>query len=274
MSQSHRKVPDDLRGVWQRTLLQSSTDTACPPVQDSDSWVRWLQTSLWHGDLRIPASALQGRCALPLSGMSGQQLSALAAQQGFAGITQFEALPEGQICTWQRHVDYQPPRLQPDVAWLVFDRPDRLIEVGVHADYNEIWERLPDSTGRYIALAGCDALGADDGRRLLVAGAYMMMIRPRRARWPGGTSPGHTLADVLQRHPAQAIDWLDCDMAFGRLHQGQWHVEQSTLPEREGLCLSFQLRRQDDRMAMLRLSDAEDRWRVLEWTCNAADIND
>ena len=126
MSPSHRNIPDDFRGVWQRILLQTDTEATHPPVSDSSSWVRWVQTSLWHGDLRIPESARQGRLPRALSALGAEQLGALAGQQGFVGITQVEALPEGQICTWLRRVDYQPPGRKPDAGWMVFDHPDRI----------------------------------------------------------------------------------------------------------------------------------------------------
>lgn len=267
MSPLHHHIPDDFRGVWKRTLLQTDTDAATPPASDSGSWVRWLQTSLWHGDLRLPPSALLGRQAKPLSALPPAQLGALAEQQAFVGITQCEALPEGQICTWLRRIDFQPPAQQPDAGWMMFDRPDRLIEVGVHDDYNEIWERLPDSTGRYIVLSGIDARGDDDGRRLLIAGSYMMTARPRQIRWPRGMRPGDTLTDVMLRFPEQAHDWLDCDIAFGRLQQGQWHIEHATLPEREGRRVAFTLHRQGEHAALLTLADLSGHWHVLEWNC-------
>jgi hypothetical protein len=267
MSPLHHNIPDDFRGVWQRTLLQTDTDAATPPPSDCSSWVRWLQTSQWHGDLRIPASALLGRQAAPLSALPAARLAALAGQQAFVGITRCEALPEGQVCTWLRRIDFQPPGQQPDAGWMMFDRPDRLIEVGVHDDYNEIWERLPDSTGRYIVLSGRGAQGDDDGRRLLIAGCYMMTARPRQARWPRGMRPGDTLTDVMLRFPEQAPDWLDCDIAFGRLEQGQWHIEHATLPAREGQRVAFTLHRQGEHIALLTLADFSGHWHVLEWSC-------
>lgn len=274
MNTNHRLVPDDFRGVWSRVLLQTDTQ-ATPPVSDSSAWVRWLQTSHWHGDLRVPDQALQGRAALPLAQLSPAQLGALASQQGFAGLTDFEALPEGQICTWLRRIDYQPPGLHPDAGWLVCEQPDRLIEIGVHDDYNEVWVRLPDSMGRYVALAGLGADGQDDGRRILVAGSYLMLIRGRTARWPRGMTPGYTLSDVLLSAPERALEWLDCEITFGRLHQapqgepGQWHIERSTLPEREGQILPCRLQRLDDTRAAVVLHDeaAASNWQVLEWTC-------
>jgi hypothetical protein len=275
-----RTVPDELRGVWQRTLLQTDTDAAAQagtaPESDTRSWVRWLQTSAWHGDLRLPDQALAARQALPLAQLPAGALAALACQEGFAGITQFEALPEGQICTWLRRIDYQPPGLQPDAGWLLFEHPDRLIEIGVHKDYNEVWQRLPDSVGRFVTLASPEDEGADGSAtagtasapsRLLLAGQYLMLIRGRPHRWPRGMTPGYTLADVMLSHPEQALQWLDCEISFGRLHGGEWHIEHSTLPEHEGLRLPCALQRLDATRAWMTMADAVSEWRVLEWTC-------
>ena len=54
-------VPERYRGVWSRTLLQT------PERRDDTTFVRWLQTTQRHADLRIPAgprdpAALQGFC--------------------------------------------------------------------------------------------------------------------------------------------------------------------------------------------------------------------
>ena len=43
---------------------------------------------------------------------------------------------------------------------MVFETPDRVIERGVHGNYLEVWERLPASVGRRIALAAIDAQGS------------------------------------------------------------------------------------------------------------------
>lgn len=268
MTLLNRPIPDDLRGVWQRTLLQTETQSDVPPVSDTGTWARWLQTSLWHGDLRVPELALQHRMAQPLAALQPVQLAALAGQQGFAGITQFEALPEGQICTWLRRADYQPPGLQPDAGWILFEHAHKLVEIGVHADYNEVWERLPDSVDRYVALACLNADGRDTGVRLLVAGIYMMLVRPRAQRWPRGMTPGYTLADVVITFPEQALSWLDCEISFGHIDKGHWHIERSTLPEREGQRWPVALQRVDAHLARLELTGWPADWQVLEWTCD------
>ncbi len=266
-------VPDDLRGVWVRTLLQTDTlaEHAGAPPSDTTSWVRWLQTSRWHVDLRVPERALQARHVAPLAQQTPAQLALLAEQQGFTGVTTVETHPTGEVCTWLRHTDFQPPSLHPDAGWLLFERPDRLVEVGIHADYNEVWERLPGSSGCFVALGGLDIDGRDDGRRLLLAGHYLARVRPRQRGWPRGMPPGLSLTEALLTQPERAHDWLDCEISFGALHEGVWQVERSTLPELDGQALPCQLHRLDARMAGVTLPvrpgapTEPEAWQILEW---------
>jgi hypothetical protein len=270
-------VPDDLRGVWVRELRQ--TDTASPdarprdrlPPSDSTSWVRCLQTSLWCAQLGVPDRSLLQRQALPLSALDAGQLAVLADQHGFAGVTQVEALPDGEVATWRHHVDVQPAAIHPDEGLLVFESADRYIKVGIHEDSNEVWQRLPESSSRFVALAGIDAQGQDDGRRLLVAGVYAMVVRPRQAAWPRGMRAGMCLADALLTEPERAVEWLDFEISFGRLDEGQWLIERSTLPERENQRAPLSLTRLNSNQAELSCalvpgSAQPAVWQILEWS--------
>ena len=243
-------VPARYHGVWARTLLET------PEGRDTTTWVRWLQTGLWHGDLRVPADAdrrtAQGR----------------ALQQGFAGTTRIAQPDPAQteVCTWQRTVDVQPPRSTPDEGHMVFETPDRVIETGIHGRYLEVWERLPGSLGRRIALARMDADAQPTAERLLVAGDYLMHHRPRRAAWPADLRPDESLADVLQRHPEQADALLDVDFAFGRFEHGEWMVERATLPALEGQTVPCALHRLDAVRARVDRGLLAGEWQVLEWS--------
>lgn len=243
-------VPDRYRGVWARRLLET------PQQRDENTYVRWLQTSLWHADLRIPAKA-PGTDA-PLQ---------LASQQGFCGVTQVEQQASGEVCTWQRRLDFQPPRADVDAGLMVFEAPERVIETGVHAPYLEIWERLPDSTGRFIALAGLDEAGGDTQERFLVAGRYAMQVRPRRLAWPADTQAGQTLLDVMARHPGIAQNLLDFEISFGTLDGGHWTIEQSSLPTLSGASFPFAVRQHKDTQANIDSPACAAPWQILEWTC-------
>ncbi|MEZ5664993.1 MAG: hypothetical protein R3E94_15885 [Burkholderiaceae bacterium] len=191
-------VPAAYRGVWVRTLLKT------PEVRDTTTHVLWLQTDSWHADLRVPAgvdpSTPDGRMAL----------------QGFCGITRIAPGQAGKadICTWDRRWDIQPPRSTPDAGYMVFETPDRVIETGVHGRYLEVWERLPGSTGHYAAQAEVDAQGQPTGAMRFVAGRCAITVRPRTAAWPADLRPDETLAQVVQRHPAQAAALLDFELQF------------------------------------------------------------
>lgn len=229
---SHQPVPERYRGVWSRTLLET------PTHRDDTSLVLWMQTELWHADLRIPQAARGDRIKAPLSAMSAPQLQALALQSGFCGITQVErqAPDEAEVCTWHRYLDYQPPGLLPDAGWMVFESNDRVIETGVHGVYREVWVRLPDSTGPCTFREQADAQDPARVTRILTAGRYIMQARPRACAWPTNTLPGDTLSEVVARHPTQASSLLDFEVSFGVLDGEddlRWTLHHSTLPERE-----------------------------------------
>ncbi len=262
------RVPTDYRGVWVRTRLHASpeqVDSELPAA--SSTWARWLQTSLWHADLRVPEEAMVGRVPAPLSALGPAQLAALTHQRAFAGCTRVDAHPQGELCSWLRRIDYQPPSLAPDAAWVVFDAPHRMIRIDQHSDATETWERLPDSVGTFRVLSGIDAQGQPDGRLLLQAGAHLCLVRDRVRPWPRGLNPGHALVDVLLTQPEHALAWLDQETSFGRFDGVTWHIERSTLPEREGLHLPCAMQRwRTTGEADVTLAGETTRWQVLEWT--------
>lgn len=238
-------VPDRYRGVWVRTLLQT------PTLRDTTTFVRWLQTSRWHADLRVPADARP------------QPLPAdLARQQGFCGVTTVTSTADGEVCAWHRRVDFQPPGPHPDAGRIVFEGSDRLVETGVHADYLEVWERLPDSTGRFAVLALPPSAAHEPSTLLLVAGRHAMRVRPRHAAWPADTTVADDLAALLRRHP-QGQDWLDFEISYGTLVDGKLAITQSTLPRCEGSISACVLRRVSADSAVAEGSPA---WRILEWS--------
>jgi hypothetical protein len=254
-------VPDRYRGVWARTLLEA------PGVRDDRSFVRWLQASVWHADLRIPLMA-RPVAAHPPGAHPAQQLALrLAGQQGFCGMTEVRQQAAGEVCTWHRLSDFQPEREAADAGLMVFDAPDRVIETGLNASYFEVWERLPGSTGRAIVLAGLDETGQDNAERVLVAGRYLMRVRPRRLALPSEREPGQSLADVVARHPDLAREILDFEISFGCLDAGRWTIEHSTLPELEGLSLPCRLQHESEFQARIEGDFSTLPWQIIEWDC-------
>lgn len=231
------QVPACYRGVWQRTLLQTADSV------DDSTWVRWLQLGRWHADLRIPHAARVGAVAAQ-GGPSREQTPAqLRLQQGFAGITQVNTGVGGEICTWHRLVDYQPPGTSPDAGHMSFETAERVIEIGVHGAYREVWERLEGSTGRSIALAEPARADGEAPVRLFLAGRYLMRVQPRPWVWQP-----------------------DFEISFGELDAGSWRIERSTRPELEGRRLAMQLERTGlDEACMAVDGRPGQPWRILEW---------
>lgn len=230
-------VPARYRGVWQRTLLQTVG------ASDDSSWVRWLQLGRWHADLRVPLAARQGLPPAPAWPYAETLRVPLSLQQGFAGITEVETGVGGEVCTWHRVVDYQPPGTTPDAGHMSFETPERVVEIGVHGVYREVWERLPGSTGRSIALAEPARPDGQPSARLFVAGRYLMRVRPSAHVW----------------QPAFEI-------SFGRLDAGGWRIERSTRPELEGTRQPLVLERTGLELAEVRAEGASRQpWRILEW---------
>lgn len=242
-------IPDRYHGVWQRTLLET------PSGRDATTWVRWLQTGLWHGDLRVPPGA------------DRRTPAGRAEQQGFGGTTLITQPDTSQpeVCTWQREIDLQPSRSTPDAGHMVFDSPDRVFETGIHGQYFEVWERLPGSLGTRIALAALDEHGSPTAERLLVAGRYLMHLRPRSTAWPPGTASDDSLADVVARHPQQAEELLDFEISFGTLEHGVWTIERATLPALERSVQSLSVQRGHEDIAVVNSTRLPQRWQVLEW---------
>lgn len=250
-------VPDHYRGLWVRKLLET------PTLRDESTFVCWMQTSAWHADLRIPASARHG---------SMPTLEMLSSQQGFCGVTEVTQDAPGEVCTWHRQMDFQPPRAEVDAGVMVFETPERVIETGVHATYLEVWERLPDSTGRTIVLGGVDSTGGDTRERVLVAGRYLMHVRPRTVAWPQGLEAGLSLAGVVARHPTMAQELLDFEISVGKLDAGCWTIEHSTLPEREGRSLPCVLQRDEESGVIAEGCFSSTAWQIIEWTCMDATL--
>ncbi len=228
-------VPPAYRGVWMRTLLET------PGARDDSTLVRWMQLGRWHADLRIPVAARAGRSAWLLAKDSPQQRALLAMQQGFCGVTQVSQEAAGEVCTWHRLVDYQPPGPHPDAGLMVFETPDCVIETGVHGVYREVWRRLPHSTGRLIALAEPARADGQASARLFMAGQYLLRVRPQRAAGP------------------------DFEISFGTLASGRWQLQHSTLPALEGQSLAFALQRSGTGTAQLTGDLGTAHWNILEW---------
>ena len=255
---ANMKVPSSYWGVWRRTLLTTSDG------QDTGSQVYWLQTSSWHGDIRIPAYRPDFTGVLSLADCSGEQLSWLAKQHGFAGIT----IVSKNQCEWKRIIDFQPPSGKRDIGRMFFLNPDKLLENGIDTEYSETWERVNDDRIEYcFALQLLDqGEPAEPAGYLLVSGKHFIYLRNR----PVGPAQQHfKCSDQLQRYPQDVlVHLLDFEISFGLIHKagGTWQITLSSLPWREG-CSLFEKEpvfTKDNGICQDICSGKK--WRVLCWT--------
>lgn len=254
-------VPDAYLGVWNRTLLETSSG------RDERSRVWWLQTPRWHADLRIPAERPDFSGVTRLADCDDGQLAWLATQQGFCGVTQVD----GEVCTWHRQLDFQPANGSRDIGRMAFDG-ERVIETGVESDYLEIWERLPHSRGGTAALELVVERGELPSRPawLFVAGDCFMFVRGRAHPPPSAVDLSSLIAQARPSR-AQLLDWLNVEISFGhRSGATPWRIEHSTLPFREGKTLSLAgaIQRRGHQVAIE--GNNERRWMILDWSLGTA----
>lgn len=227
---STTELPRRYCGVWRRTLLEGAG-----LITDTSSTVLWLQTPIWHGDLRQPIHRPRFADVTRFADCSSTDIRWLAQQQGFSGVTQVE----GDVCTWLRDVDFQPDTGTRDVGRMVFlDEGSVLEEYGVETDYHERWERLPNSDGPCACWERGDARTGRE--RLLLAGDYFFLVRDREVPLPLPTDRHFpTLSELVFQKPHWAVAWLDLTLASGRIRGGAkpWCIEHATLPWLEGKCL-------------------------------------
>lgn len=219
-------VPSNYWGLWQRTLLATSDS------MDTSSSVYWLQTSSWHADIRIPASRRDFTGVRSLADCSGEQLSWLAKQQGFVGIT----VVTGNQCEWKRAIDFQPSSDKRDIGRMLFDYPGKLLEYGIEDVYSETWKRITDDKNEYcFALQLLDQGGAaEPASYLMVSGNHFIYLRNRTARL---AQQAFKSSDQLPRYPQDLlVQLLDFEISFGLIRGSgsPWQITLSTLPWREG----------------------------------------
>ena len=208
-------VPECYVGLWQRRLLRDAHG------DDMSTQVFWLQTGTLYADVRIPVDR---------AGAAG-----LARQQGFAGVLE----AQDNLLTWRHWLDFQLPSAHQDVGRVHFTGPDTLIEDGVHADYEERWERIgPASHDRAAFALQTEHLTDGSSRRragvFVLVGAHFMFALDRLSAWPAAPSPTQS---AVRRQPDRCADEqpFACEISLGRRDVGgRWEIRLSTLPAREG----------------------------------------
>lgn len=210
-------VPPELTGLWRRELITG------PGLRDDTTQVVWLQTRSWYADLRVPADRPLTR-SQDLGQYGPEDLARLLQVQGFAG----ELAVTEDRCLWRRDLDFQPPGPLPDEG--TYDiQGEVMIERGVHAEYEEVWRKAPDSKGAMFAFELVSDSAAPGRKGLLVvAGDHFMCVLDRLGPKLQGASLASLAAD-----PDFDRSVLDMPICYGRISSG-WRVALSSLPWLEG----------------------------------------
>lgn len=254
-------VPAPLRGLWDREEIFTPSG-----FRDTTTRVTWLQTRRVYADLRLPADRPSRPGARDFSAFSDEDLVSLARVQGFGGIL----TARDGICLWRRDLDFQPPGDTPDEARFEIEG-DRMAELGIHADYTEIWRRAPDSVEPLIALRW--ETGA--GGLLVIAGDHFLEIQGRQTPLPAG----ECLAAIVARDLAEGRRDLAEDRLAMRICQGRiagagapWRITGSSLPWLEGSSLFAGETPRFDAAAGVLERGAGQLWRVEDSTAPLATL--
>lgn len=231
-------VPARYRGIWRRSLLETEAG------RDTATTVFWLQAAHWHADIRIPAGRPDFTGIGGIDACPATHRAWLATQQGFAGMTSVRAQARGELCSWRRIVDYQPPQERPDEGWMRFDG-ECLVETGAHERYLEHWHPLADAASPMAVLRAVDS-GHAPAEMLFLAGRYAMHVR-----WPRAASPA-------------AGPRLDLEISFAQRRAGRLAIAHSTLPWMEGRERELRMLADDGRFAELACDGHARTWRILE----------
>ncbi len=230
---SDSAVPSWFLGAWIREWKQEKGKS-----QDSSVLVRYVQTPIFYGDVRIPSDRSISPNANSLTDLTDVELRSLLRQKGFTGSLSVK----GGLATWRHDMDYQPPSSEDDVGKVEQLRPNLMREHAPDESYVESWWRLTSGDGRFLGLK----ITRNDGkservdRMLSLAGDHFVFARNR----PKALPPAKSLEELVEKSHAtrsEMIQMLDCEFSFGVVRGGKvpWEITLSTMPWNQGKRLEF-----------------------------------
>ncbi|CAA2141697.1 hypothetical protein [Hyphomicrobium sp. ghe19] len=207
----------DTIGLWERSLI------AWPDGRkDTTTFVAWLQGPSLFADLRQPHDAPSFNDVACLDDLQPDHFKWLARQEGFAG--RFGS--DGDAFEWRRMMDYQCASDTADAGYLSFS-DGVLVERGRDIPYIEHWHQTSPRTRPHFAARMQDQKGLEGF--LVQVGDVFMYARNRAFALPRGGS----LVDlVMGCSPEEARTLLDCEISLGRVRDGAWLIDRSSLPFR------------------------------------------
>lgn len=207
---------DDLQGHWRRKWIRA------PGFEDVTTRVHWMQCGALFADLRIPSERPDLTGARCLADLDAPALRVLMTAEGFAGAITVE----GSVCTWHRTINWHGVPDGVDAGRMSFDAAGDLIEDGVHADYAELWQKMPETPGDAWQVTG------DGMQGVLVSSASEFLI----GLGEPDAAPTAPLIAALERgdRPEELNVHFRGVYVLGRWEAGQGIATLSTNPFLEG----------------------------------------
>lgn len=232
-------VPDDLVGCWRRSWIEHADGS-----RDDSSIVVWLQLGSDMADLRVPGhrGSVTGRAGF--AECSLDELRALAESDSSSGVTVCTPVTLGEdgrrraTAEWfdgDDGIAFQPVTAFPEPGLLEWVDDDVMIERAPSGAYVEEWRVLPGTRGPL------EHRIAADGTHVYRAGDAAIVVRDR-------SQPIAEVARLAELVAACGDDrerllaLADCEFSFAVRRDGEFVVEASTLPWREGAVVDVGVR--------------------------------
>ncbi len=125
-----------------------------------------MQFGPLFADIRIPASRPKLDGAAALDAFEAPALLTLMQAEGFAGT----ATVDKGVCTWQRRINWHGVPERVDARRMSFEAAGTLREDGIHADYTEMWQQIPERPvkAHFVRWAGLEGVVVFSRARFLV----------------------------------------------------------------------------------------------------------
>ncbi len=237
--QPRAMVPVELRGCWRRAWIEFADGS-----RDETSLVVWLQLESQMADVRLPAARGSVAARSGFAECSLDELRALADGESSSAITTCSSVVTGSdgvrraTAEWiegEHSVGFHPLSAFPEPGLLEWIADDVLIERAPSGAYVEEWHRLAGTTDPLRHMVDVD------GRQIYRAGDAAVVVRDRPRPLPRVARLDELVAECGDDRD-RLVALVDCEFSFARRRDGDFVIEASTLPWREGAVVDVDLR--------------------------------